>query len=597
MRICRVWVDYWRKLTGDRIAYRPYQEAAADFPAIPADEFRRAMQLIEPAPLQQNWRAYAGAAASFRLLTHAPGHGLWWWLYSYVPGCARLSEAAYSFLSRRRGLLATLTSLLWGIPLEPDRTDLVSWLFLRGLGAIYVAAFASLGVQILGLVGSGGLLPLGEYLAAAHEGWGTAAYWRLPTLFWLGTSDTLLVAGTIAGVALGALVVANVMTRAALVALFALYLSYVYAGQLFLSYQWDMLLRRDGLPRDLPHRRLAHRRLALPLPAVPLPVPRRRGETALGRPDVDLADGARLSLLDAAAARAARLVRGAASAFGARGRDRRDARHRARRRVPHLFAAPPANARRASGAGVPGRDRCDRQLQLVQPADDAAVPVPVRRRGRCGACCRQASPGAPRRRAPHPGRTATAIAAVLALVTVPVGVNLLWVPFAGRNLPVAGAMTEALAPLLIVNPYGLFATTTTARPEIVIEGSDDGRAWREYEFRYKPGPIRQPLTWNIPHQPRLDWQMWFAAYGSAGDNRWIERLLERLLQGSKPVLALLGANPFPEHPPKYVRAQRYAYRFADAGRPEERGQWWVRTLDGMYFPQASLEDFQRAPGP
>ena len=101
-------------------------------------------------------------------------------------------------------------------------------------------------MQILGLVGSGGLLPLGEYLAAAREGWGTDAYWRLPTLFWLGSSDALLVAGTIAGVALGALVVANVMTRAALVALFALYLSYVYAGQLFMSYQWDLLLLETG---------------------------------------------------------------------------------------------------------------------------------------------------------------------------------------------------------------------------------------------------------------------------------------------------------------------------------------------------------------
>jgi hypothetical protein len=197
--------------------------------------------------------------------------------------------------------------------------------------------------------------------------------------------------------------------------------------------------------------------------------------------------------------------------------------------------------------------------------------------------------------APRPGRAAAAIAAILALVTVPVGVNLLWAPLAGRNLPVAGAMTEALEPLLIVNPYGLFATVTTTRPEIVVEGSDDGSTWREYEFRYKPGPVTRPLGWNIPHQPRLDWQMWFAAYGSGGD-RWIERLLLRLLQGSQPVLSLLATNPFPDHPPKYVRAQRYAYRFADSGRPEERGQWWVRTLDGVYFPPVGLEAFGGASG-
>jgi hypothetical protein len=192
--------------------------------------------------------------------------------------------------------------------------------------------------------------------------------------------------------------------------------------------------------------------------------------------------------------------------------------------------------------------------------------------------------------APRPGRSATAIAAVLALVTVPVGLNLVWSPLAGRNLPIAGAMTVALAPLLVVNSYGLFATVTTARPEIIVEGSDDGRTWREYAFRYKPGPVARPLKWNIPHQPRLDWQMWFAAYGSAGDNRWIERLLLRLLQGSRPVLGLLAANPFPDRPPKYVRAQRYAYRFADA----TTGEVWSRQLNGLYFPAVSLDNF-RAP--
>src|SRR5262245_23796093 len=128
--ICRRWVDYWHKLTGDQVAYRPYQEAAADFPHIPVDEFRRAMPLVEP-----DGRAYAGAAAGFRLLDYVPGHGLWWWLYSYVPGFAGVSEATYSFLSSRRGVLAALTRTLWGIPLEPERYDLVSWLFLRGLGA------------------------------------------------------------------------------------------------------------------------------------------------------------------------------------------------------------------------------------------------------------------------------------------------------------------------------------------------------------------------------------------------------------------------------------------------------------------------------
>ena len=146
--ICRTWVDYWGQLTGERVVYRPYQEAAKDFPRIPLDECKRAMQLVEP-----DGSTYAGAAATFRLLTYAPARSWWWWLYRYLPGFAPVSEAAYSFLSKRRGLLAAITRILWGPTLEPESYALVSWLFLRGLGAIYVAAFVSLAVQISGLVG------------------------------------------------------------------------------------------------------------------------------------------------------------------------------------------------------------------------------------------------------------------------------------------------------------------------------------------------------------------------------------------------------------------------------------------------------------
>ena len=131
-------------------------------------------------------------------------------------------------------------------------------------------------------------------------------------------------------------------------------------------------------------------------------------------------------------------------------------------------------------------------------------------------------------------------------------------------MPVAGELTEALAPLLIVNPYGLFATTTTTRPVIVIEGSDDNRTWREYALPYLPGPVGRAPTWSIPYQPRLDWQLWFAAYGTAGQQQWIERLLRRLLEGSPVVLALFAEKPFGEAPPKHVRALLYDYRFADA---------------------------------
>jgi hypothetical protein len=197
-------------------------------------------------------------------------------------------------------------------------------------------------------------------------------------------------------------------------------------------------------------------------------------------------------------------------------------------------------------------------------------------------------------KAPRPGYIATALATIVALIVVPIGVNLVYAPLAGRNLPLAGAMTEALAPLLIVNPYGLFATTTTTRPVIIVEGSDDKQTWREYSLPYLPGPVTRAPTWAIPYQPRLDWQLWFAAYGSAAQHRWIECVLQRLLEGSPDVLALFAENPFDERPPQYVRALLYDYRFADARSPEAQRQWWMRRLDGTYYPPTSLADFRKA---
>src|SRR6202021_4238557 len=141
------------------------------------------------------------------------------------------------------------------------------------------------------------------------------------------------------------------------------------------------------------------------------------------------------------------------------------------------------------------------------------------------------------RRTPVPGRRATAIAAALALILAPIGLNRVWQTAMRSDLPGLGAFTRAISPFLIVNPFGLFAVMTVTRPEIVIEGSSDGNVWREYVFRYKPGPLSRPPRWNIPPQPRLDWQMWFAALGDWRDSPWVVDLLRRLLEGSPSVLA------------------------------------------------------------
>ena len=105
-----------------------------------------------------------------------------------------------------------------------------------------------------------------------------------------------------------------------------------------------------------------------------------------------------------------------------------------------------------------------------------------------------------------------------------------------------------------MNAYGLFAVMTTTRPEIVLEGSDDGTAWVEYEFKYKAGDLRRRPPWVAPHQPRVDWQMWFAALGRFEGERWLQNLCARILENDSEVLALLERNPFQGRAPQYLRA-------------------------------------------
>jgi predicted DCC family thiol-disulfide oxidoreductase YuxK len=585
--ICRYWVAYWQELTGERVVFRPYQAAATDFPAIPREAFQRAIQMIEPG------HVYSGAAATYRVLRHAPGRAAWWWCYSHLPGFAPMSEWAYAFLARRRGMLDRLTKFLWGPALHAERYALVSWVFLRLLGAIYVAAFISLGVQILGLIGHAGILPIGDYLATVHHARGDSAYWLVPSLFWMNCSDPALVAGTVLGAGLGLLVVLDRWTRPALIGLFALYLSYVSAGQDFMSFQWDSLLLEVGFLAIFLtggskivvwlYRWLVFRYLFLAgvvkllsgdstwrdLTALeyhfwtqPLPTP--LAWYAAQLPHWLLSAGT-----------AATLVIEVCSVFLIF----MPRRLRAAAAVCVLLLQIPILL-----TGNYNFFNLLTMLMCVFLFDDAALSRFVPARLETWACMR----------APHPARIASMIATAVALLVVPVGINRIWETLTRTDLPVVGALSNVVSPLLIVNPYGLFAVMTMTRPEIVIEGSTDGQTWREYVFRYKPGPLGRALPWIIPHQPRLDWQMWFAALGRVESNPWFQNLMLRLLEGSPAVLALLDSNPFPDRPPQFVQAKLYDYHFADWSEHEASGQWWVRQPEGWYFPPVSLADFAPA---
>ena len=151
---------------------------------------------------------------------------------------------------------------------------------------------------------------------------------------------------------------------------------------------------------------------------------------------------------------------------------------------------------------------------------------------------------------------------------------------------------ECVEPFRIVNGYGLFRVMTKSRPEIIVEGSGDGIEWLPYEFRWKPGDPNQPPHWVAPHQPRLDWQMWFAALGNYRQNPWFVGLTRRLLENNPAVTRLLAHNPFPDKPPLYVRSTLYDYHFTSRAERRATGAWWRRKERGEYLPPVSLRNFR-----
>ena len=146
----------------------------------------------------------------------------------------------------------------------------------------------------------------------------------------------------------------------------------------------------------------------------------------------------------------------------------------------------------------------------------------------------------------------------------------------------------------LVNTYGAFGSIGRVRREVVIEGTEEATiteqtVWKEYEFRGKPGAVRRlPRQW-APYHLRLDWLMWFAAISPDYAQPWLTPFLQRLLRNDPPTLRLLRHNPFPESPPRYVRAQLYRYRFTTPAELRRERAWWHRALDGEYVAPMALQ--------
>ena len=420
-----------------------------------------------------------------------------------MPGFAPVSEWAYAFIAAHRSAFYRISLLLWGKNYEPPRYDLVSFLFLRLLGLVYLAAFVSFAVQAQGLIGSHGILPLAKFTEAVAGRFGAERFFLAPMVFWLNDSDAAIQAVCWAGAGLSLLLAVNVLPRLCLFLLFALYLSLFYAGQIFMSYQWDLFLLEMGfaalllsfattpgifllrwlmfrfmfmsgvvklLSGDLSWWNLTaldYHFLTQPLPT---PLAWHAAQMPVGL--LAFATGAMFFV----------------------------------ELVLPFFIFAPRRLRFIAAFGFLLLEFCilitgnynwfnlQTMLLCLPLFDDAALRkiLPAR-----------LAELKPRPVAPKPA--VTAVVSAIAVLIVFCSLVRMDLRFGGTPPAFARTIDGWFRPLNAVSGYGLFAIMTTNRREIVMEGSYDGVEWQEYEFRYKPGDADARATLEHPASaaPRL----------------------------------------------------------------------------------------------
>ncbi len=503
------------------------------------------------------------------------------------------------------------------------------WIFLRCLGLIYFSAFFALKFQIRGLIGPDGILPAHEYLEAVARQFPGSRLWFAPTLLWLSTSNHMLMAICWAGMIAALLIVFNLWPRASLLICFVCFLSFVAAAQDFSGYQSDgMLLEAGfislffapagfwpGLGENSPPSRAGlfllqweWFRIYFESGVVKLASgdPEWRHFTAM---DEYYQNGPLPTWIGWYV-----------------------------QHLPHWFHAFATGATLVLELGLVFMLFLPRRWRIACFFIVTAWQIPViltanytflnylvlvlgflllddrffqslalgwkKRFGKApisGYLARdplpaevESGPQSPDDPSAVRVRTHPVLALKLALTSVMLlwifystTVQMAWLFF--RHLPLPAAPIAALEPFRIANRYGLFAVMTRGRYEIEFQGSNDGEHWQTYSFLYKPQDLDERPRIYAPYQPRFDWNLWFASLGSWRENIIVPSTEERLLAGAPDVLALFAANPFPQSPPKQVRAVIWQYWFTSMAEKRATGAWWRRQWIGLYAPVLERE--------
>jgi len=501
--------------------------------------------------------------------------------------------------------LATLRWLFAPSGGEP-KCQIARWLFLRALGGIYFSAFFSLVFQIKGLIGPQGILPAGSYLEAVGH---TVGHWRgvwyAPTVLWCSSGSGMLVALCWLGMIASVLLILNLWPRGMLAVCFVCFLSFVSAAQDFSSYQSDGMLLEAGFislffapPRLRPGLGLTHpasrasRFLLLwewfriyfesGMAKILSGDPEWRNFTAM---DEYYQNGPLPTWIGWYV-----------------------------QHLPHRFHAATVYATLAMELAVvwmfllPRRWRIvcfsivtPWEIGVILTANYTFLNYLVLALGMLLLDDRFLQRWFPARwaenavstfddirdRVPNWREKLSRIRSATGLTLS--AIMLSWIFYAATasmlaNYHLPTSPIEALEPFRIANRYGLFAVMTRGRYEIEFQGSDDGQNWKPYHFRFKPQELNEAPRIYAPHQPRFDWNWWFASLGSWHEYPMVPNTIVRLLSNDKDVLHLFVENPFPEAPPHEIRTVLWQYWFTSMEEKRTTGMWWKRQLLGRYAP-------------
>jgi hypothetical protein len=470
---------------------------------------------------------------------------------------------------------------------------LSAWFFTRAIFLIYFVAFVSLGVQARGLWGSKGVLPIKPFLQAVEMQVDASRYWQLPSFFWLGSSDALVVGLAWIGAFAAILGLLGLAQGWLLLVCVALYLSYVSVGQEFLSFQWDSLLIEVGFLSlfavpwtfgfDLWSAHEPHWTVRAMFYVVLFKLMFLSGLVKILSGDPSWRNFTALTY--------------------------------------HYWTQPLPNPLSPYMHVLPlwlqkFSTFNTFVIELILPffilwprarvfvaAGFIALSLLIFSTGNYTffnlltiALCFWLIPDSWWQivvdRLPFELKEAEPILSVNLFSAGVMAVLFLLSAIWCTRWMLSYDLQSRLMPLLrmaqgfhVSNSYGLFANMTKHRPEIVIEGSLDGQEWHEYEFKYKPGNLYRPLPIVEPHQPRLDWQMWFAALGSFDENPWLQNLLRRIFENEPDVMSFFLVNPFEgEPPPRFLRMRLYEYELTTPHEIWKSGQWWQREFIREYSP-------------